>query len=273
MTKEQEEQGFRVTDRRGFREDGEPAAPAGGESRQPEQPAGPAGAGTSPKPEAGAGTPPKAEADAGQVIDCDDGGGMTLGQPPQLGKPLRVGQGADHQPLPGGELVGLEDRMRIRKGTLERIQQAQAERLDALCLQFRHARDDALVRVIQEGLDRDLARAGPGDIDHVTRVVAEMTGMADHHHPRHPLAPGVGEELAGGEPLRLDRLLLRPVTEGIEDALGAPEMTVGVHVAEVRGACAGKARSQCGGGHASEKSAAIHRRNVIPHRCSSRSLL
>jgi hypothetical protein len=69
MTKEQEEQGFRVTDRRGFREDGEPAAPAAGESRQPEQPAGPAGAGTSPKPEAEAGTPPKAEADAGQVID------------------------------------------------------------------------------------------------------------------------------------------------------------------------------------------------------------
>jgi hypothetical protein len=59
MTKEQEEQGFRVTDRRGFREDGEQAAPAAGESAHPEQPAGPAGEAA----------PPKPGAEAGQVID------------------------------------------------------------------------------------------------------------------------------------------------------------------------------------------------------------
>ncbi|MBN2338267.1 MAG: DUF1844 domain-containing protein [Acidobacteria bacterium] len=59
MTKEQEEQGFRVTDRRGFQQDGEPAAPAAGEGARPEQPADPAGGGA----------PPKPEAEAGQVID------------------------------------------------------------------------------------------------------------------------------------------------------------------------------------------------------------
>ena len=51
MTKEQEEQGFTVTDRRGFREEGEPPAASGGEKAPPqaaepareEAPAGPKG--------------------------------------------------------------------------------------------------------------------------------------------------------------------------------------------------------------------------------------
>jgi hypothetical protein len=170
-----------------------------------------------------------------EVVDDDRGPGERGRQPVELGQPVGVRQRADDQPLGGSHLVDLHDRMAVREVRPPRLKQAEPERLHALALQLGHARRHAGIGVVEEGLRGHLPGARLEEVGQVRGVEPEVARVPDEHHPGHALLTCVREELARREALGEHVRLAGTRAQRVASAVRAPEVTVGIDVAEVLG--------------------------------------
>ena len=103
---------------------------------------------------------------------------------------------------------------------------------------------------VQLCLHRNLARPRLHHVDKVAGIGAEMRAVADAYHARHAFGARHLEKLAHIEALRLDVLLLGAGRQRIVHAVDAPQVRVGIDIAEVVGECglARRGNGKGGGG-------------------------